>query len=420
MLSFKYKNDKILQKTPVSKEEKLMSLYELLDLNDFEQLQAELSKIVNLSLITTDIEGLPIAPFSNFTSFCQLIRSSDKGRESCIFCDQQALKRALHAKRPLVYTCHCGLIDCAAPIILDRVPIGGVLGGQVLICEEDRKKIDTQVLAKKFQLDKSALDKAVADIQIVTEERIQLCLDFYTFFAEYIAEKGLQTITQQQLFAEKMERIRQHQIATEQLLKRLQAQMNPHFLFNALNSIARMALIEGASETEQLIYDLSGYLRYTIKNKSDTPTIEEELDNLRHYLNIQNLRFGDKITVRIQIDENLKEYRIPSLTLQPLVENCIIHGLKDCMENGLIEISISYWNQKKDIMIEIYDNGTGIPKDIMDKFNSISDFSADSSGLGLFNTHLRIKKMYGAEYGITIDSKPQEYTRLKVLIPATR
>lgn len=398
------------------------SLENLLNLNDFANIQTDLAEIVHFSLVTTDMEGKPISSISNFSSFCQLIRSSEKGYQSCVDCDKKALNRSLRQQKSIVYDCHCGLKDCAAPIILDHVPIGGVLGGQVLIDEAQRKNIDTAALAEKFSLDKHALDKALAEVPIVTEDYIRLCLRFYSFFAEYIAEKGSQTITQQKLAQETMERIRLQQIATDQLLKRLQAQMNPHFLFNALNSIARTALIEGAEETEQLIYDLSNYLRYTIKNRSDTPTIAEELDNLHHYLNIQRLRFGDRISCQIYVEDHLKDYRIPSMTLQPLVENCIIHGLKDCTHDGQIKVSIAtaFRTPKTDICIEIWDNGVGIPQKVLDEFEAEKEMVTDTLGLGLVNTQLRIWKMYGKPYGITLDSRPGEYARVSILLPSQR
>ena len=400
-----------------------LTLESLIDLDNFRRIQSQLSNIVKFSLVTVNADGTPISALSNFSSFCQLIRSSEEGSKACIQCDKNALKRCLSKNHSIVYKCHCGLMDCAAPIIVGGTVVGGVLGGQVFIREEDRSKMDTELLAEKFHLDKKDLDRTVSEIVVATKDYLQLCLQFYGFFAEYIADKSYQTIIQQQLAKETMERIRQQQIASEQMLKRIQAQMNPHFLFNALNSIARTALIEDSPETEKLIYDLSNYLRYTVKSKTDTPTVADELDNLNHYLNIQKIRFGPRITYKIHVDENLKNCRIPSMTLQPLVENSIIHGLKNCVEDGQIEIDISEYthDQKTDMMIRIHDNGCGIPKHIIDLIasNEDNDIKDTALGLGLTNPQSRIKTMYGPEYGIKIDSKLNEYTKLEILLPIT-
>jgi LytS/YehU family sensor histidine kinase len=396
-------------------------LENLIDFDEFSKIQSELSSIVSFSVVTVNADGKPFSSLSNFSTFCQLIRSSDAGRQACVLCDNYALKHSLELGHSIVYDCHCGLKDCAAPIIVNGVLLGGVLGGQVLVQEQDRELIDTEKLASQFHLCKEDLDRVVSEIPVVAEDYIQRCLRFYSFFAEYIAEKSYKTIIQQQLDRETIERIRQQQIASAQTLKRIQAQMNPHFLFNALNSIARTALLGGAEDTEHLIYDLSNYLRYTIKNTSDTPTIEEELNNLNHYLNIQKVRFGDKITCHINVEESIRSCRIPSMTLQPLVENSFIHGLKDCMANGIIKIDITktHKNHINDILIQIYDNGCGISKDIINLLQAEENLDNPASGLGLMNTQTRIKKMYGSEYGITIDSKVFTYTKIDILLPVT-
>jgi len=109
------------------------------------------------------------------------------------------------------------------------------------------------------------------------------------------------------------------------------------------------------------------------------------------------------------------------MTLQPLVENSFIHGLKDCMANGIIKIDITktHKNHINDILIQIYDNGCGISKDIINLLQAEENLNNPASGLGLMNTQTRIKKMYGSEYGITIDSKVFAYTKIDILLPVT-
>ena len=398
-----------------------ISLEKVIDFDEFSKIQSELSIIVDFSTVTVNTDGVPITALSNFTEFCQLIRSSQKGKKACVMCDQQALDRSVALGHSIAYDCHCGLKDCAAPIIVDGVLIGGVLGGQVLISEQERSNIDTDCLSKQFDIDQDALIKAVERIEIVPEVYLQRCLQFYSFIASYVAEKGYKALIQQKLSMETVERVKQQQIATDQMLKRIQAQMNPHFLFNALNSIARTSLIEGATATEQLIYNLSSYLRYTVKNTSSTPTIAEEYDNLENYLNIQKARFGNRISYQIEVDPSLKECRIPSMTLQPLVENSLIHGLKNCTEHGIIRVNIEKYKGKgkNDIIISIYDNGCGMPKDIINLFHSHKEINNTTLGLGLTNTQLRINTLYGPDYGISIDSKPNEYTQLTIILPGS-
>ena len=110
------------------------------------------------------------------------------------------------------------------------------------------------------------------------------------------------------------------------------------------------------------------------------------------------------------------------MTLQPLVENCIIHGLKDCTHDGQIKVSIATASRtpKTDICIEIWDNGVGISQKVLDEFEAEKEMVTDTLGLGLINTQLRIRKMYGKPYGITLDSRPGEYARVSILLPSLR
>lgn len=289
-----------------------LPIRDMLDIAQFRIIQNELASLVDISIVTTDPEGVPIGEPSNFTTFCQLVRSSPAGRRSCEECDRIANIRSLREGKALVYDCHCGLKDCTAPIIVDGIYVGSVLGGQVVVREEDRAKIDTQKISEEFGLPRDQLEQRVVELKVVPEEFLHRSLRFYCFLANYSAEFGLKTLVQKKLDKERRKREQLQQIAREQELKRMQAQMNPHFLFNALNSIARIAYLEDASQTEQLIYSLSNYLRYSIKNTETMPKLSLELDNLNHYLSIQNTRFGDRIHVSLEIEPDILEWRIPS------------------------------------------------------------------------------------------------------------
>lgn len=396
-----------------------LTLEKLLDKEDISRIQSGLSDIVSFSVVTVNSDGTPISSLSNFSEFCRLIRSSKKGMKGCIECDRNALHTSIKQGCSIIYNCHCGIKDCAVPIVVEGRVVGGVLGGQVLVRESDRPLVDTAELSKRFGIEKRKLDDAVAELDVVTGEYLQKSLQFYGFLSEFIAEEGYKSLIQQRLAEETMERIRLQHIVTEQTLKRIQAQMNPHFLFNALNSIARTAMMEDAPETEQLIYDLSDYLRYTIKTQTDTVTIAQELDNLNHYLNIQKLRLGGRIAFDIHSDSSLNDCRIPSMTLQPLVENAIIHGLKDCASDGKVSVTIRKrrGSRNRELEIIIEDNGCGMPRDIIDSLDSGSIEDNPDHGLGLANTQLRIKTMYGSNYGITVESSINSFTKLTITLP---
>lgn len=177
----------------------------------------------------------------------------------------------------------------------------------------------------------------------------------------------------------------------------LQAQTNPHFLFNTLNSISRTISLNKKENALQMIESLSKLLRYSLSS-SETPVIlQDEIDITTEYLKIQKLRFGDRINYQIKaIDELRYVLQIPKFTLQPLVENAIIHGLEPKENGGKILISIVKRNDYA--ILRIFDNGQGIPKDKINELLNISN--SKSKGIGVANTKNRIEifeneSMYG-------------------------
>jgi ligand-binding sensor protein len=395
-----------------------LSIKGLLDIAQFRKIQAELASLLDISIVTTDTEGIPIGELSNFTTFCQLVRSSPVGRRNCEECDRLASLQAIRAGKPLVYDCHCGLKDCTAPIIVDGAYVGSVLGGQVIVRETDRARIDTRRISSEFGLPRDQLERRVADIIVVPEEYIYRSLRFYNFLANYFAESGLKNLIQKKLEKEREELTQLQHIAREQELKRMQAQVNPHFLFNALNSIARISYLEEASQTENLIYALSNYLRHSIKHIETMPKLSLELENLNYYLLIQKTRFADRIRFSLEIDEELMDWRIPSMTLQPIVENAINHGLEDKLHDGYVTICGKRQRGGREMLISIYDNGVGFSPAMLEILQrNETEQSRLQLGLGLLNTHERIKRLCGEKYGITVESVLGEYSRVSILLP---
>lgn len=241
-------------------------------------------------------------------------------------------------------------------------------------------------------------------------------------FSEFVREKVRQQKLQQQIEDQKESLIRSLKLQEE--LKKalyeanyrsLQSQVNPHFLFNSLNSLARMAMLEGAEHTEKLSYALARILRYILQNFKGTVTIAEEIKMLQDYLFVQQMRFSDRLQIEFQIDEGIKNARIPCLALQPLVENAVLHGIEPLEGIGMIKI---YGKQEKQkVIFEIRDNGVGISSD---KLKEISQLNIDSSGrghttgLGLAHVHQRLKHYFGADYGLDIDSGEDEGTLVRV------
>ncbi|OBZ12630.1 sensor histidine kinase [Bacillus sp. FJAT-26390] len=194
-------------------------------------------------------------------------------------------------------------------------------------------------------------------------------------------------------------------------LQMLQSQINPHFLFNTLNTLRWLAVINQVPVLNNGISSLSELLRSTILDNNEEITIEQELQNLAHYFEIQKIRYADRFEVRYEINDELLPFLIPKLILQPVAENAIIHGIS---ENGKsIDIMIKVQQVDNQLHIDITDNGKGFDTNQ----NRSSDHTDKLSGIGVNNVNERIKLHYGNQYGLFISSAVGEGTSCRMIIP---
>lgn len=198
---------------------------------------------------------------------------------------------------------------------------------------------------------------------------------------------GLSQIISTQLEISKVGKLKE--LATKAEIKALQAQINPHFLFNALNTIVSFLRFDPNS-ARQLIVNLSTYLRYNIEEISTFVDIQKELEQVKAYVEIEKARFGDKLTVIYDIDEDI-HIKIPSLIIQPIVENSIKHGILKGSGSGNVRIQVKK-NNLKEAFIIIEDDGIGIPQAIID---SIYAGDLKENKIGISNVNSRLKYLYG-------------------------
>ncbi|MGM9616906.1 sensor histidine kinase, partial [Butyricicoccus sp.] len=220
------------------------------------------------------------------------------------------------------------------------------------------------------------------------------------------------------------------QLARQQLINRQQqmefkmlaSQINPHFLYNTLETIRMQALANGNRDVATSIKLLGKSMHYVLENTgTDFTTLSKELDYIRTYLTIQQIRFGDRVNFSIQIQDNLdpEQYHILPLLLQPIVENSIVHGLENMGENGRIIISASA--DSSFLILTVQDNGCGMSPD---ELNRLTEHMQDAEGfhgtsIGLYNIFQRIRLCYGENGDMVIESKPQQGTRITLRLPHT-
>lgn len=219
---------------------------------------------------------------------------------------------------------------------------------------------------------------------------------------------------------------RMQMLRKEAELNELQNQINPHFLYNTLESIRGEALLEGADEIADMTEALGSFFRYSISRKRSIVTLEEEIKNVQNYFLIQKFRFGDRINMSVDIeDEAINKLLIPKLTVQPVVENAIFHGLETWIETGQINISIGKTDQR--LVIVVSDDGKGMKEDVVLKLNERLDKGIDwerdesensKRGIALDNVNQRIKLKFGEKYGLHIYSTLNLGTDVVITLPA--
>lgn len=212
--------------------------------------------------------------------------------------------------------------------------------------------------------------------------------------------------------------------ATEELrlaeFHSLQAQINPHFLYNTMDMINWLAQQGRTAEVSSAVQSLSRFYKLTLSRKQSISTIAQETEHATIYLEIQNMRYHNSIEFVSDIPDELMEYQIPKLTLQPLIENAVLHGILE-KDDKAGTIVLTGWLEDSSIVLLISDDGVGISPD---KLSSIlSGEGSSSSGgtnIAVYNTHRRLQILYGTDYGLTYSNNPGGGTEVEIHIPAIR
>jgi ligand-binding sensor protein/two-component sensor histidine kinase len=391
-------------------------LGEIVNTQILQEIQDKFSEVTGFGAVIVDREGNPVTHPSNFTEFCSYIRSFPPGLFRCVNSDDWGGRQR---KKPLVYLCHSGLTDLAAPIIVQNEYIGAFLAGQVVLEQKDYDaKAEMLRRTANLNLDERLLADFFDIVPVVPEQRIKAAADLIYIMSNYIVEIGVANIVGKQLVDELQAKANLESLLRATELKALQSQINPHFLFNTLNTIARLALLEGASQTQEVVYALSDLLRNNLRDIEVLRTLDQELKSIRDYLTIQQVRFGERIQVAIEVDSQILNMKIPALTLQPLVENSIIHGLENKVEGGKIEITGTIHGNQ--MIICVSDTGIGIPEEIIRSIfqaEKRTQTHGQTTGLGIINVHKRIQHYFGSEYGLVLDSKLGAGTTISIRLP---
>ncbi|MGN8647250.1 sensor histidine kinase [Gracilibacillus sp. HCP3S3_G5_1] len=246
----------------------------------------------------------------------------------------------------------------------------------------------------------------VADVDVPQKDELKILTETFNQMKWNIVEA----------IREMKEKARMTQLLKEMELKSLQNQINPHFLFNTLNTISKTSYIEGAERTSDLISSVSALLRYNIGSLDRETSLKDEVEIVKEYFFIQKTRFGDRVTFQEQIDEECLQAPIPCLTLQPIIENAFMHGIEEMAEGAKITLAI--YQKLEKVWVEITDNGKGMDQKTIDRLLTAEESNdtnrkGHSTGIGMRNVMDRLK-LFDRESEVSIESEIGKGTKVTI------
>ncbi|MDH7576958.1 MAG: PocR ligand-binding domain-containing protein [Bacillota bacterium] len=343
-------------------------------------------------------------------NFCRLIRNHPVGYQRC----RETARRCVYLdpNRHHLFPCHAGLYVLAVPLQGERGPIGALATGEIRISDGT---VDTDKVLQKVAdlgLNRERLSRYYEEVPVKKSEEILLLGETLYAISNCFIRLGSAQAKIKQAEIEKT--------LLESELRALSSQINPHFLFNALNTIQMFSYLEGARRTPDIINALSNLLRARLNVNNLLTSLKEELEVINNFLFIQRTRFEDRLQVVLDIPDDLLDARVPALSLQPLVENALTHGLEPYEGIGHLELQAEV--QGQDLIFHVRDNGVGMTPGELAKITgrlNRKEISGEAGEIGIANIHKRCLVLFGERYGISIKSEKNRGTEVTLRIPFT-
>ncbi len=390
----------------------------LFNLAGLEAVLDRLAQALEVGISLLDADGRPLFQAGKRAALCAMLSKADGGA-SCRRALRETCSRLESASRPLFFSCCCNVSSIIVPVVYRDKVVAYLQCGAIFLSTADRDALlaDSAAISARHGLDAGAFCRAVNDLPIEPRSRLHTAAEAAMSIAGALIDQAETQQRRHELNRSRLSLVRE-QLAKAKLekalhesgLKLLQSQVNPHFLFNTLNTISQMAYLEGARKASALTRDLSELLRYTLRNSEQLIPLREELALLSHYINIQKERFGDRIGFSVAVDQavgDLSGVSVPCMILQPLVENAIVHGLESRVEGGTVDVSIRHEDGM--LAAAVRDNGCGF--DPTDARHWAED------RVGLKSTRGRLALHYGKNFRFSLRSAPGQGCEIILGIP---
>ncbi|MBG6245525.1 ATPase [Candidatus Symbiopectobacterium sp. 'North America'] len=399
-------------------------LQEILDVERLQTLQDNFSKSMMIALVVVDEKGVPVTKPSGFSDFCARSRRNPALAQHCYDCDDAGGRAAMAACRPVVYRCYCGFVEFAVPIMIDNHYLGAFISGQVKVETSKETEIPYILAENGVWEENPMLVNLHENTKRMPYERFESTAYTLLHVASYLVEQAYANNIQRELHQKDLaltnelrKRVDIERSLHKAEFKALSYQINPHFLFNVLNTIGRLAFLENAQRTENMVHDFSDMMRYLLrKSNNGLITLRNEINYVNSYMSIQKVRMSDRFDYMFSIPDKYLDVICPFLILQPLVENFFNYVVEPREIKSHIHIKAT--DDGSDVIIEVTDNVDGIsPQDIEHILSG--NENRQKSGIGINNIQNRLQLLFGEHYGLEIASphKPKQGTSIKLRFP---
>jgi quercetin dioxygenase-like cupin family protein/ligand-binding sensor protein len=369
--------------------------------NEIQYIYDNIAAPLNMPVSIFDMEGNIVIQGKDYPQFCKSKCLTDGINKNCPMYSLKGEYKPPHYTDLSAFICPHGLTVVNTPIMMNNKPIGIIKGGHIKTSKDNSYSNTENIVPKGTvnavlqQLKK--LNRTIQNYYIFKDAEIKLNKK----------EEIIQDIVKNEVTLEETLKSAREKV--------LNIQISNHFLFNTLNALAGMAIKENAVETYQSIIDISKMLRYTSTNDSQFVQLKNEFQYLQNYTNLQKLRYRERLHINLDISPEIDDKNIPFNCLQPIVENCFIHGFKD-MKQGM-EINIAAELDGNNIIIEIIDNGNGMNQEALNKLREkISEYEKNELR-GLMMIFSKLKLFYGDNFNFIIESSEGRGTKVKIVLP---
>ncbi|MBS3969403.1 MAG: histidine kinase [Clostridia bacterium] len=404
---------------------------ELYDINQLVNLNAIADKFaqsVKLAVTLVDSNGVFLAEPKSFPDFCTLCIKQKmlyikQKTGDCVLCNVNGEKRG---KELVVFKCKFKVYSIQSPIIANNRLLGYLGCGYGRV--ETPTDADELLLKNSFsRRDYPLVHKAYVNLSIINRNHLKAVAETLSLVGVSLVQMIIDSARSKQVSAYKLSLAKEEQrkaelesSLNEVRLKFLESQVNPHFLFNTLNTIAQTSFMEGATTASNLTYALSNLLRRSLGKTQSLISIEEEIEQINDYLLIQKTRFPSKFTVKIDVKEEVLSTKVPNMTLMVLVENAILHGFSNIRRHGVLNIKGYIKNNR--VIIDVIDNGAGVGDEVINEVKELTDHNfnliSPMKGIGLKNIYKRLEYYYGEKFSFRLERLNKGGTKATIELPA--